>query len=686
MNKLTVIIPFLNEGENLNITLNNIRYTAKNNVNIIVINDCSNDNYDYSYIIKKYNVKYIKNKKRKGVAYCRDLGVNMISTPYFILLDSHMKFYENDWWIIAIKALELNERAIYCAACLVLDEDWTTTGIIHYGAYVNYYGDTADSILEPYWIDIIDKTNIDISTIPCVLGASYIMSKRYWEYLKGLALLRYYGSDEVYISSKVWMEGGKCFLLHNLKVGHVFRLTAPYQIINADSVYNKLLISEMIFPENYNKYINAIFKYNYSQEYHLSRSLIDRNYNKIIQIRKYYESIFRVSANDIIQQNTKYNKTYIIHNITKHNIDEIIKTKLEIIYDVLIDSNTCAKGAITGKLSEYIFILKYNIFIYKNIPIKLLNEFKKTIYNIKITNNPYYYDGLAGIGTALYYLKSSNIIDFDIDYLISDNNEMLFKIMKYDLENNNLKFMQGATGIAYYFFISNNINKKYLNYYIEFIDRNISHIKGLKLSLNMDEIIGIILLVFVTYKSKISNIDLTRLIYNLLDYVLQHQCSYIKQGFYYSKNINDCTRTSISWFNGDLIIGYILLKIGLEFNDKNIIDNALSILESTTKRLDPVHENVIDASFCFGSAGIAYLYKQLYKTTNDNKYNKLAIYWMKDVLYKFRNDTDLFCYYSIVNSSEEDQFSILSGISGIGLSMLSIMNNQDNLNDLLLII
>ena len=43
MNKLTVIIPFLNEGEELGNTLRSIREHADGEVDILVINDASTD-------------------------------------------------------------------------------------------------------------------------------------------------------------------------------------------------------------------------------------------------------------------------------------------------------------------------------------------------------------------------------------------------------------------------------------------------------------------------------------------------------------------------------------------------------------------------------------------------------------------------------------------------------------------
>ena len=44
---LTVIIPFLNEGEEVVMTVKSVRETAGDKVDIITINDCSTDGFPY---------------------------------------------------------------------------------------------------------------------------------------------------------------------------------------------------------------------------------------------------------------------------------------------------------------------------------------------------------------------------------------------------------------------------------------------------------------------------------------------------------------------------------------------------------------------------------------------------------------------------------------------------------------
>lgn len=63
VNKLTVLIPFMNEGEEVAATVRDVRRTAGERVDILVVNDCSTDGYDYKKDLEQYNVTYLENKE-----------------------------------------------------------------------------------------------------------------------------------------------------------------------------------------------------------------------------------------------------------------------------------------------------------------------------------------------------------------------------------------------------------------------------------------------------------------------------------------------------------------------------------------------------------------------------------------------------------------------------------------------
>src|ERR1035437_1876874 len=111
---LTIIIPFLNEKEELEQTLEDIHQHLYELIDVILINDNSNDGYDYRSVAERIGAKYVENRERLGIGASRDIGVELCQTPYFLLLDAHMRFYDNKWLERIIEELEKDSRSLLC--------------------------------------------------------------------------------------------------------------------------------------------------------------------------------------------------------------------------------------------------------------------------------------------------------------------------------------------------------------------------------------------------------------------------------------------------------------------------------------------------------------------------------------------------------------------------------------------
>ncbi|MDR0604512.1 MAG: glycosyltransferase [Bacteroidales bacterium] len=303
MNKLTAIIPFLNEGIEIERTLESIRETAENKVDIIVINDNSQDDTDYESVAKKYNARYYYNVTRQGVAQSRNIGVELCETPYFILFDGHMRFYHNDWWNETVKALDDNDRATYCLRCLPLDDKFQLMENTSMGACINMDEAAGNAILDPAWRYGNNEIDKLIIQIPCVLGACYALSKRYWTYLKGLTGLKTYGCDEAYLSLKTWLEGGSCLLFKEIKVGHIFRPKAPYSMSSVDLMYNKLLMAESVLPYEQKKTVFSNIQKSNSYEFTEAMKLLVANKKLVAELKSYYLQIFTSDIDSFIKFN-----------------------------------------------------------------------------------------------------------------------------------------------------------------------------------------------------------------------------------------------------------------------------------------------------------------------------------------------------------------------------------------------
>ena len=241
--RLSCIIPFQNEGSEVERTVTSIRGTVGNNVNIILINDNSNDGFDYKGISERFDCQYYENPKNYGVAGSRNFGVSVCDTEYFVLLDAHMRFYEDDWHMNLIKALDENPGSLVSSQTIVFTYDNSTklynneegkTGRNNFGTYgaiVNF--DEPGWEFTAKWTNRYkpqEITNNNILEIPCCLGAVYATSKELWHKLGGLNGLIKYGLDEPLISLKVWLSGGKVLLMNDWGVGHLYRGRSPYNV------------------------------------------------------------------------------------------------------------------------------------------------------------------------------------------------------------------------------------------------------------------------------------------------------------------------------------------------------------------------------------------------------------------------------------------------------------------------
>lgn len=116
------------------------------------------------------------------MAASRDLGIKLCQTPYFLLLDAHMRFYNSDWADRIIEELCINERQLICCQGRILYKneetgkiEESTNNSITFGAYSPFQKGAI-------WPDITwnyKERHPDERTerIPIVLGAAYAASK-----------------------------------------------------------------------------------------------------------------------------------------------------------------------------------------------------------------------------------------------------------------------------------------------------------------------------------------------------------------------------------------------------------------------------------------------------------------------------------------------------------------------------
>jgi len=260
MKKITIVIPFLNEGDEPLKTTINLNESANTELFDIILIQDSPGKLPFTVPPEYKNVKVVINEERQGVCGARMTGVALAETPYILLTDAHMRFDKNDWLEKTIAELEANPKTLFCCVTKGVTNDvldHKTGG--GYGCYIlmkntQVEGTNAsfDNImLSPKWLS--DNKALQRYEIPCVMGAYYAMSKEWFNYIGGLRGLYMWGGDEPCLSMKTWMMGGQVVLLKDIVVGHKYRdqvSPLPYQLYNWYKLYNALYIAAVLFPDD----------------------------------------------------------------------------------------------------------------------------------------------------------------------------------------------------------------------------------------------------------------------------------------------------------------------------------------------------------------------------------------------------------------------------------------------------
>jgi len=346
MKKITIIIPFLNEGDEPINTIDSIYQTANpEDFEILAIDDVSFDNIDFSRFNKYKDVKFVRNEIRLGVDGCRDIAINMVTTPYVIIIDAHMRFRNDNWLNKIVDELEKDPMLLLCTKSTGLNEENPNTwdinliddkdGDANCGVDIYPYLILQDS---PYEKNIFDarwkKRQLDkgyMYEVPCVMGANYASSVNWLKHIRGFKGLLFWGASEQFISMKTWLAGGSVKVLTTVLIGHLYRVKTSQGFTTEllYVLYNFLLMAYVLFDDivSYNLLSYCLIDNRYKDSF----KLLNENILELENDRKYYKSIF---IKDVVYLESKLNK-FIINSdgidnkITDYNIKQNLKKGIE---------------------------------------------------------------------------------------------------------------------------------------------------------------------------------------------------------------------------------------------------------------------------------------------------------------------------------------------------------------------
>jgi GT2 family glycosyltransferase len=237
--EVAIIIPCKNEGIYIKQTLDFMLQTEARNVSeIVVIDDCSNDNC--CEFLKK-QAKYYPNvllmqTKGIGAAQARNLGANIIKeVKVLVFCDAHI-IMEPNWLKDLLSAFQSREVSAVCPGIGQFDPNRPTG-----------YGQTWNEMLEVYWL----KKPRELQEIPLGPGGCIAIRKAVFDSVGGFNKdFVSWGFEDVELSLRLWLMGYKIFVHPGTRVGHKFRKVQPYEVDLTEFYYNKLLMGVSYFNSN----------------------------------------------------------------------------------------------------------------------------------------------------------------------------------------------------------------------------------------------------------------------------------------------------------------------------------------------------------------------------------------------------------------------------------------------------
>ncbi|GAB1603482.1 polypeptide N-acetylgalactosaminyltransferase 5-like [Argonauta hians] len=203
--------------------------------NIILVDDAST--FDYlkgplnNYMRQLPKVRILRLATRQGLIRARMIGVEAATSEVITFLDSHCEC-ATDWMRPMLARLSQNPRSIVVPVIDLIDADT-----------FNYYSFLGDDIkigtftwaIEFQWMTIPQRlqskrsSHIDPIPTPTVAGGLLSIRKDFFQHLGSYDPgFDTWGSENLELSFKAWMCGGRMEILPCSHTGHIFRRQSPY--------------------------------------------------------------------------------------------------------------------------------------------------------------------------------------------------------------------------------------------------------------------------------------------------------------------------------------------------------------------------------------------------------------------------------------------------------------------------
>lgn len=359
-------------------------------------------------------------------------------------------------------------------------------------------------------------------------------------------------------------------------------------------------------------------------------------------------------------------------------------------------------GIYTGEFGWLLFMFYYAKYSGNRKITSLTERYAETLLKQSMSTFQIhtFSSGLSGILYLFDFLRENHFIDIDVSDAQPYLDNSIITHMRRDIRQKNYDFMHGALGAGLYFLKKGNAIE-YIRELVDFLydtaeistDRKIFKWESI-MKIDKDiavynlalchGISSIIIFLSRVLKSNIVDEKIIEMLTGAINYVLSQEIEFSQFGYsfpsYIYKNVPNVlsnSRVRLAWCYGDLGVGLSLWQAGKAVKKTEWKEKGLQILLQSTQRKDLAENFIIDAELCHGSAGISMIFRRMFIETNRHEFAEAAAYWLEQTLNFSTFNDGLAGYKTFIVSEWKCNYSLLTGISGIGLALLSYLHGDE---------
>lgn len=376
--KVCVAVPFYNDGEAVVDTVSRIRKQVGDDVDIIVVNDQSNDGFPYFDRVAPFGVRYLYSKEHVGPCRCIDMAARHTSADILIYINPHYSLKCQVWLKYACDVLERHRKAFLAFRPLQYSGDGEflfeeLSGESHTLALTGGIRSEAVSLYRGAWAVV----------------------REHWNVFSELAGLTKPVNDTDCIIRAAYNTGSELLLSNTGFLRKVSESTPSYMITKEEVVYNYLLAANATLPTIEKCFEHSRWLAHDKFRYHIASVMINENTDAIASLRRRF--------NPRPDRQIYFDTDRQCRGIPN---PEMLRTIAEAIEGIQPDNYGLYHGLAAGVMWTGI----YNAFAsdspYRQLEDKLADRLFGAITITSDSMTADFHDGASGIGYALMILEA----------------------------------------------------------------------------------------------------------------------------------------------------------------------------------------------------------------------------------------------------------------------------------------